>query len=131
MVSVLVSSAVDREFESRSSQPKAIKLVCICCFSSQHTALKRKSTDWLPRNQNNMSEWAHAWVNSRKFSESSIQHFFMIYSTFGTYRNYTHLLYTYIRPIDHNIFSNLVSIDIFHSFFLHTWKRPIAAILVC
>ena len=117
MVSVLVSSAVDREFESRSSQPKAIKLVCICCFSSQHTALKRKSTDWLPRNQNNMSEWAHAWVNSRKFSESSIQHFFMIYSTFGTYRNYTHLLYAYIRPIDHNIFPNLVSIDIFHSFF--------------
>ena len=30
----------------------------ICCFSSKHTALKRKSADWLARNQNNVSEWS-------------------------------------------------------------------------
>jgi hypothetical protein len=28
----------------------------ICCFSAKHAALKRKSKDWLPRNQNNVSE---------------------------------------------------------------------------
>jgi len=33
IVSVLVSSAVDREFESRSDQTKDYKIV-ICCFSS-------------------------------------------------------------------------------------------------
>ena len=58
---------------------------------------------------------------------------FMIYSTFGTYRNYTyaHLLYTYIRPIDHNLFSKFSVHRHFSLFFLHTWKRPKAAILVC
>jgi hypothetical protein len=28
----------------------------ICCFSAKHAALRRKSKDWLPRNQNNVSE---------------------------------------------------------------------------
>ena len=30
----------------------------MCCFSAKHTALRRKSTDWLARNQNNVSEWS-------------------------------------------------------------------------
>ena len=50
MVSVLASSAVDRGFELRSGQTKDYK-IGICCFSAKHTALRRKSKDWLDRNQ--------------------------------------------------------------------------------
>jgi hypothetical protein len=57
MVSVLTSSAVDREFESWSGQTKDYK-IGICCFSAKHAALRRKSKDWLSRNQNNVSEWS-------------------------------------------------------------------------
>ena len=56
MVSVLASSAVDRGFEPRSGQTKNYK-IGICCFSAKHAALRRKSKDWLVRNQNNVSEW--------------------------------------------------------------------------
>jgi hypothetical protein len=28
----------------------------MCCFSAKHAALRRKSKDWLARNQNNVSE---------------------------------------------------------------------------
>ena len=57
MVSVLVSSAVDRGFEPRSDQTKYYK-IGICCFSAKHTTLRRKSKDWSSRNQNNVSEWS-------------------------------------------------------------------------
>jgi hypothetical protein len=57
MVSVLSSSAVDREFESRSSRAKDYE-IGICCFSAKHAALRRKSKDWLVWNQDNMFEWA-------------------------------------------------------------------------
>jgi len=57
MVSVLVSSAVDRELESPSDQTKDYK-IGICCFSSKHAASRRKDKDWLARNQNNVSEWS-------------------------------------------------------------------------
>ena len=56
MVRVLASSAVDRGFEPRSGQTKDYK-IGICCFSAKHTALKRKSRDWLAWNQDNVSEW--------------------------------------------------------------------------
>ena len=49
MVSVLASSAVDREFEPRSCQTKNYK-IAICCFSAKHAALRRKSKDWLAWN---------------------------------------------------------------------------------
>jgi len=52
---VFTSSAVDREFESRSGQTKDYDNG-ICCFSAKHTAL-RKSKDWLARMQDNVSEW--------------------------------------------------------------------------
>ena len=55
MVSVLASSAVDRGFKPRSCQMKDCK-IGICCFSAMHAALRRKSKDWLARNQNNVSE---------------------------------------------------------------------------
>ena len=57
MVSVLVSIAVDRGFEPRSGQTKDYK-IGICCFSAKHVVIRRKSKDWLARNQNNVSEWS-------------------------------------------------------------------------
>ena len=57
MVSVLASSAVDRGFEPRLGQTKHYK-ISISCFSTKHAALRRKSKDWLARNQNNVSEWS-------------------------------------------------------------------------
>jgi hypothetical protein len=29
----------------------------ICCLSANHTALRRKSKDWMARNQANVSKW--------------------------------------------------------------------------
>ena len=55
MVSVLASSAVNRGPECRFGQTKDYK-IGICCFSAKHAALKRKSKDWLARNQDNVSE---------------------------------------------------------------------------
>ena len=49
MVSVLTSSGVDREFDYE---------IGICFFSAKHAALRRKSKDWLARNQDNVSEWS-------------------------------------------------------------------------
>ena len=55
MVSVLASSVVDRGFEPQSRETKDYK-IGICCFSTKHAALRRKSKDWLARNQDNVSE---------------------------------------------------------------------------
>ena len=55
MVSMIVSSVVDRAFE-----PGRVKLkteIVFCCFFAKHTALRRKSKDWLAQNHNNVSEW--------------------------------------------------------------------------
>ena len=57
MVSVLASSAVDRGFEPQWAPTKDHN-VGICCFSAKHAALRRKSKDWLARNQNIVSEWS-------------------------------------------------------------------------
>ena len=57
MVSVLASSAIiDRVFEPRSGQTKDYK-IGICCFSANHTTLRRQNKDWMGRNQDNVSEW--------------------------------------------------------------------------
>jgi len=53
MVSLLVLSAVDRGFEPRSGQTKDYK-IDIGCFSPKHAALRRKSKDWLARNQDKL-----------------------------------------------------------------------------
>jgi hypothetical protein len=50
MVSVLVSSAINRGFEPRSGQIKDHK-IGICCFSAKHAVSIRKRNDWLARNQ--------------------------------------------------------------------------------
>ena len=57
MVSVLASIAIDCGYEPRSCQTKEYK-IGICCFSAKNEALRRKSKDWLARNQNNVSEWS-------------------------------------------------------------------------
>jgi hypothetical protein len=57
MVSVFVSSAVDRGFEPWSGQTKDYK-IGFCCYSAKDAVLTRKSKDRLARNQNNMSEWS-------------------------------------------------------------------------
>jgi hypothetical protein len=56
MVSVLASSAIYCGYEPRSGQTKEYK-IGICCFSSKNSSLRRKSKDWLARNQNNVSKW--------------------------------------------------------------------------
>ena len=56
MVNLLASNTVDRGFELWSGQTKDYK-IGICCFSAKHAALRKKSKDWLARNQNNVSEW--------------------------------------------------------------------------
>ena len=56
MVSVLDSSMVDCGFEHRSGQTKDNE-IGICCFSGKYAALRRKSKNWLARNQNNVSGW--------------------------------------------------------------------------
>ena len=70
MVSVLASSVVDHGFESRSGQTKDYK-IGICCFSAKHTALRRKNTYWLARNQNNVSEWSDMTTSGLLFQRAS------------------------------------------------------------
>ena len=55
MVSELDFSAVDCVFKPRSDLTKDYK-IDICCFSAKHAASRRKSKDWLARNQDNVSE---------------------------------------------------------------------------
>ena len=56
MASLLTSSPLDRGFEPWSGQTKDYT-IGICCFSAKHAALRRKSKDWLARNQDNVSKW--------------------------------------------------------------------------
>ena len=55
MVSMLVLSAADRWFEPRSAKPRDY-VIGICWFSANHATLKKKSKEWLARNQDNVSE---------------------------------------------------------------------------
>ena len=55
MVIVLSSSAVDREFKSRSSLIKSCK-IGICCFPAKHATLRGNNNDWLARIQDSVSE---------------------------------------------------------------------------
>jgi hypothetical protein len=56
MVSMLALSVVDRGFDPWSGQTIDYQ-IGICCFSAKHATLRRKSKDWLSRNQNNVDEW--------------------------------------------------------------------------
>ena len=54
MVSMSVSSAINRGLKTRLCQTKDYK-IGICCFSAMHTSLRSESKDWLARNQDNVS----------------------------------------------------------------------------
>jgi hypothetical protein len=41
------------------------------CFSAKHAALSRESKDWLPRNQNNVSEWSDMFIRGLLFQLAS------------------------------------------------------------
>jgi hypothetical protein len=74
MVSVLALSAVDRGFEPRSGQAKDYT-IGMCCVFAKHATLRRKSKDWLARNQNNVSEWSDIFIHrlyKRKTHSNSI-----------------------------------------------------------
>ena len=58
MVSIHASGAVVCGFEPNRIKPKTIKLG-FSCFSAKHVALRRKSKDWMARNQNNVSQWGN------------------------------------------------------------------------
>jgi hypothetical protein len=57
MVSSLASSAGDRGFELRSGQSQDYT-IDICSYSIKYAASRKKSKDWLARNQDNVSEWS-------------------------------------------------------------------------
>jgi hypothetical protein len=79
MVSGFPLSAVDRGFEPRSYQTKDYK-IGICCFSAKHAALRKKSKDWLDRNQDHVSQWGYlsyqrtvvsvCWSSTKRTSSS-------------------------------------------------------------
>jgi hypothetical protein len=50
------ASALYRGFEPLTGQTKYYEFG-MCCFSTKHTAIRRKNKDWLPWNQDNVSEW--------------------------------------------------------------------------
>jgi len=66
MASMLVSSAVDRGFEPLSGQTKDYK-IGICCSSAKYVAFRRKTKDWLARNQDNVSEWGDMSIHGLLF----------------------------------------------------------------
>ena len=71
MVSVLVSSAVDRGFWPRSGQTKDYA-IGICCFSATHEALIRKKKDWLAQNLDNVSGGVTCLSTDFCFSELAL-----------------------------------------------------------
>jgi hypothetical protein len=70
MVSMLASSAVDRGFKPRLGKTKDYK-IGICCVSAKHAALRRKSKDWLARNQDNVSDWGDMSIRELLFQWAS------------------------------------------------------------
>jgi hypothetical protein len=67
MVSMLASSAVDHGSEPRLGQAKDYNKIGICCFSTKHAALRRKSKDGLARNKDNVSEWGDMSIHKLLF----------------------------------------------------------------
>jgi hypothetical protein len=57
-------------FILRSGQTKDYT-IGICCFSTKHPALRRKSKDWLAWNQDNVSEWGDMSIRGLLFQWAS------------------------------------------------------------
>ena len=66
IVRVLASSAVDRGLESRSGQTKDYQLAFVA-YITKHADIRRKSKDWLARNQDNVSEWSGMYIRGLLF----------------------------------------------------------------
>ena len=66
MISLLASSAVYRGFEAQSGQTKEYR-IGICCFSVKHAVLRKKSKDWLSRNQKYVLEWNNMSIRGLLF----------------------------------------------------------------
>jgi hypothetical protein len=62
---------LNRGIEPRPGQTKDYK-IGICCFSTKHAPLRRKSKDWLALNQNNVSEWRTCLPADCYFSELAL-----------------------------------------------------------
>ena len=71
IVNVLASSAVDRGFEPQLGQTKDYT-IGMRCYSAKHAVLRRKSKDWLARNQDNVSEWGDMSISGLLFQGNSI-----------------------------------------------------------
>jgi len=56
--------------KKNSGQTKDYK-IGICCFYAKHAGLKRKSKDWLARNQDNVSEWGDMSIRILLFQWTS------------------------------------------------------------
>jgi predicted LPLAT superfamily acyltransferase len=70
MVSMLTLSAVYCGFEPWLGQTKDYN-IDICSLSFKYKALRRKSKDWLARNQNNVSEWGDMSIHRLLFQWAS------------------------------------------------------------
>jgi hypothetical protein len=66
IVSALAASAVDRGLDSRSGQTKDYQIVFVA-YNAKHAELRRKSKDWLPQNQDNVSEWSDMYIRGLLF----------------------------------------------------------------
>jgi hypothetical protein len=66
MVSVLASNVIDRGIKPRSAQTKDYK-IGICCFSANHTSLRRKNEDWLAWNQDDVPNWGNMSIRRLLF----------------------------------------------------------------
>ena len=71
MVSVFVSSVEDSGFEPRSGQTEDYE-IGICCFSTKHTGLRRKSKDWSARNHSNVFALGDMSIQYCCFSELAL-----------------------------------------------------------
>ena len=71
MVSALASKLVDHWLEPRKSHTKDYYDIGIRCFSANHPALRRKSKDWLARNQANVPQWDDMFIRGIFFQWGS------------------------------------------------------------
>ena len=71
MIRVIILSAVDRWFEPLSGKTKPNYKIGLCYFSDKHTAFMRKSKDWSPGNQDNVSEWSDMFIRGLLFQCAS------------------------------------------------------------
>jgi hypothetical protein len=52
--------------ESRSGQTKDYQLTFVA-YITKHADIRRKSKDWLARNQDNVSEWSNMYIRGLLF----------------------------------------------------------------